>query len=147
MSNAEINELVGILATIDPDNYTAAAYTSDWVPLQDLRRAMFIVMVGDMGSSSTVDFKLQEATDSSGTGAADISGKSITQLTQAGTDDNKQAIIEINASELTEGYPYVAAVMTVGTAASDAAAICLAGGARFKPASDFDLSSVDEIVT
>uniref|UniRef100_A0A6M3KDS5 Uncharacterized protein n=1 Tax=viral metagenome TaxID=1070528 RepID=A0A6M3KDS5_9ZZZZ len=147
MSNAELNEIVGILATIDPDNYAAAAYTSDWVPLQDLRRAMFIVMVGDMGTNGTVDFKLQEATDSSGTGATDITGKSITQLTQAGTDDNKQAIIEIDASELTDGYPYVAAVMTVGTAASDAAAICLAGDARFKPASDFDLSSVDEIVT
>lgn len=146
MSNAKLNERFAIVATVDPGSKTAAAYNTDWVAMQDIRRVNFIVMTGTLGSSATVDFKLQEATDSSGTSAADISGKSITQLTQAGTDDNKQATVEVNASELSTGFTHVRGVLTVGTATSSVAVIALGGAVRFKPASDFDLSSVDEIV-
>jgi hypothetical protein len=97
-----------------------------------------------MASGSTVDFKLQDATSSGGS-FSDITGKAITQLTQAGTDADKQAIINLRFDELQEDGRYVKAVMTVATDASDSSAIVM-GLPRYYPASDNDIASVDEIV-
>lgn len=136
-----------VAATIDPDAYTAAAYTSDYVSMADFETMMAIVMVGTMASTSTVDAKLVQATDSGGTGVKDITGKAITQLTEAGTDSDKQAIINCRSDELdvAGGFTHVALVMTVGTAASDAGAILLGFDARYQPATD--LASVDEVIS
>lgn len=144
--SSKLSEKLALVATIDPDAYTTGAYTSDWVDMTFFRRVVFYVLAGTLGSSATLDCKLQEATDSSGTGNTDISGKSITQLTQAGSDSDKQAEIEIADHELSAGFTHVAAVMTVGTATSDAGVAAIAGVPRYHPASDHDLSSVDEIV-
>ncbi len=125
--------------------YTTGTQGSDSVDMKLHRRVEFIVMAGDLGSSGTLDFKLQGSADN--LTWADISGKSITQLTQAGTDSNKQAEVEITAEELGAlGYRYVRGVMTVGVATSDCGVVALAGFSRYGPASENDLTSVDEIV-
>jgi hypothetical protein len=142
--NALGSELAAIVGVIDPDAYTNAAYESGYVDMSKFESLMAIVMVGDMVSSSTVDFKLQSAATASG--GTDITGKAITQLTKAGTDDNKQAIINLRREELTVGHRYVKAVMTVGTAASDSGAILIGLNPRNAPASDNDIAAVDEIV-
>lgn len=143
------SEKVAVVATIDPDAYTAAAYTSDWVNAENFQQLMATVMVGALGTSATLDFKLQQATDNSGTGAKDITGAAITQLTQAGTDDDKQAIINLNPEKLdvANGFTFVAMVMTVAVATSDCGAIMHGLWPQYGPASDNDLASVDEIVT
>ena len=146
--NIRGSEQVAVAATIDPDVYTAAAYTSDYVSMSDFESVMAIVMAGTLGSGATLDAKLVQATDSSGTGVKDISGAAITQLTQAGTDSDKQAIIGARAEDLDmdNAFTHVAVIMTVGTATSDAGAVVLGLNARSMPASDADLASVDEIV-
>ncbi|RMG90728.1 MAG: hypothetical protein D6706_18990, partial [Chloroflexi bacterium] len=93
-----------------------------------------------------LDFQVHESKDSSGTGEQLLTGKSITQLTQAGTDSNKQVLVEVRADELSAGYTHLRGRLIIGTAASDAAVIALGGDARYGPASDYDLASVDEIV-
>lgn len=148
MQNAIPSERAAVLGVIDPDANAAGALTSDWGDLTLFESAMAIVMAGTLGASATLDAKLQQATDSSGTGAKDITGKSITQLTQAGTDSDKQAIINVRAEELDldNGFTHVAIVMTTATATSDSGAILLGFNPRSGPASDNDLASVDEIV-
>jgi len=147
--NALPSECAGVVATIDPDAYTAAAYTSDWVDMEKFEKLMAIVLAGDLGSSATLDAKLQQATDGSGTSAKDITGKAITQLTQAGTDSDKQAIINVNADELdvANSFTHVALVMTVGTATSDCGAVLLGFNSHYDTANANDLASVDEIVS
>ena len=140
------SEQCAVLATIDPDAYTAAAYTSDWCDIGKFKKLMAIVCAGTLGASATIDAVLQEATDSSGTGAANITGKAITQLTDAGTDSDKQAILEIDAAEMSAGFTHVAVKVTVATATSDMGAVVLGFEPRFGPASDNDLASVDEIL-
>ena len=83
-----------------------------------------------------------------GTGAKDITGKAITQLTQAGTDSNKQAIINLHRDELdlANSYTHVRLSHTVATATSDSAAILLGFDPRYNTASDNDAATVDEIV-
>ena len=148
-ANALPSESVAILGTVDPDVLTAAAHTSDYVDAGMFESIMAVIMAGTLGSSATFDAKLVQATDSSGTSSKDITGKAITQLTQAGTDSDKQAIINVRAEELdlANSFTHVALTITVGTASSDGGGILLGLNPRFGPASDNDIASVDEIVT
>lgn len=136
--------LVGI---IDPDAYTAETYVTAWVPMSLFEAVQAIVMVGTMASTSTVDAKLRQATSAAGAGAKDIAGKVITQLTQAGTDSDKQAIINCRSDELdvAGGFTHVQLSVTVAAAASDMGGLILGHHARYQPAAD--LASVDEVVT
>lgn len=146
--NALASEQVAVVGVIDPDAYTAATYTSGWVAMKDFESIMAVVMVGTLGSSATIDAKLEQATTSGGAGAKDITSKAITQLTQAGTDDDKQAIINCRREELDldNDFDYVRLSLTVGTATSDCGGFVLGVVPRRGPAQDNDLSTVDEIV-
>jgi hypothetical protein len=147
-TNALASEQVAVVANIDPDAYTAATYTSGWVAMKNYESILAIVQAGTLGSSATLDGKIEQATDSAGTGAKDITGKAITQLTQAGTDSDKQALINVRREELDldNGFDYVRLSITVGTATSDAGGIVLGVNPRNGPAQDNDASTVDEIV-
>ena len=136
-----------VIAVIDPDAYAAGTYTSGWVNMGQFDALMAVVMVGDLAATSTVDAKLQQATDAAGTGAKDVTGKSITQLTQAGTDSDKQVVVNCYADELDveNGFDYVRLSMTVAAAAADAGAIVLGFDARYQPATD--AATVDEVVS
>jgi len=142
------SQRAAVVGIIDPDAYAAGTYKTVWVNMEYFETLMFIVQAGDLGSSATLDARVEQATDSSGTSAKNVTGKSITQLTQAGTDSNKQAIINLVADEMdvTNSFTHARLYMTVGTATSDAGAIVLGLDPHYGPANDNDLSSVDEIV-
>ena len=149
MSNVNVlpsNEAV-LAAVIDPDAYAAATYTTGWVSLVDFEAIQAIIMAGDLGTSATLDAKLEQASDSSGTGAKDITDKAITQLTQAGTDSNKQAIINCRSEELDvdNDFTHVRLSVTIATATSDMGALILGHYARYQP--EADASTVDEVVS
>jgi len=141
-----ITEKIAVLGAIDPDAYGTGTQGSGWVDMKQFDQLGFVLMVGDFETSATVDFKLQQAKNSSGSGAKDITGKAITQLTDAGTDDNKQAVVVVKAAELDDGYRFVRGYMTVGVDAVDAGVLVLGADPRYMPASNFDVATVDEIV-
>lgn len=144
------SHLAAVLAVIDPDANAATTYTTGWLSMSDFQAIMAIVTVGELGTSATIDAKLEQASSASGTGAKDVTGSAITQLTQAGTDDSdKQAIIECWAEDLDIGndFTHVRLSLTVGAAASDCGAVVLGFNPRYAPASDSDAASVAEIVT
>lgn len=145
--NILLSDRVRILGVIDPDVQVAGALSSEWVAMADVANLMAIVMVGTMVTASTVDAKLEQATDSGGTGVKDITGKAITQLTEAGTDDDKQAIINLRPDELDtdNDFTHARLTMTVAVDDSDTAALVLISEARYEPLAD--LASVDEIVS
>jgi hypothetical protein len=131
-----------IVATIDPDAGTAGTYLSDEIDMSKYTQLAAIVMAGTLGASATIDATFQSAPTAGGT-YADISGKAITQLTKAGSDDGKQAVVSLRGDE--GGDRYVKLELVVGTATSDCGAIVL-GRVRYGPATDYDLSTVDEVV-
>lgn len=138
---------VAVLAgIIDPDAYAVSTVTTGWVSMVTYQQIQAIVMAGTLGAAATIDAKLEQATDASGTGAKDITGKAITQLTQAGGDSDKQAIINLRDDELdvANDFTDVRLSMTIAVLASDASAMILGHNARYKPATD--LASVDEVV-
>lgn len=151
MSEHLLSEKLAVVSVIDPDAYTTGTYTGDAIDMSAHRRIMVIVQVGDFvtgGTAGTIDCVLTQATTSGGT-YKQISGKSITQLTRAGSDSNKQAIINLAADELDAGYRYVKVSLRVTTKGADAGTITLADNSRYTNASILtsygDLSSVDSI--
>lgn len=143
----KLSEMLAILETYEPVSANGANINMTGVNMANFDRVMFILQTGVLGTNATVDFRLQQSTAVGGT-YANISGKSITQLTQAGTDDNKQVVIEIKSDELdvSNAKMFVRGQIDVGTAASLVSAIVLGQPTRFEPASTFNQAAVDEIV-
>lgn len=142
------SDRAAVVGVIDPDATGASTVTTGWIAARDFHSFLAIVMAGTLGSSATLDAKLEQATSAAGAGAKDITGKAITQLTQAGTDSDKQALINLSPNEMdvTNGFTHFRLSITVGTATSDAGGIVIGLDPRYGPASLADLASVDEIV-
>lgn len=139
-------EHAALVTAIDPDAYAAGAHASGYVAMKNFRRFMIVVMAGDLGASATLDAKVVAYTDGAGGGATDVTGAAITQLTQAGSDSNKQAIINLSTDALAgTAFTHFAVVMTVGTATSDAGVVVFGFDPLYGPASASDAASVDEI--
>jgi hypothetical protein len=110
---------LNIAAVINPQSATTVQ-TSGWVAVNQYNNFLATIIVGAISSTGTVDAKLQQATDSSGTGAKDITGKAITQLTQAGSKSNTQVNINLKQDELDaqNGFNYIQLSITPATAAA-----------------------------
>ncbi len=140
-------EIATIVATIDPDAYSTGTQASDWIAMKDFKGGVdFLVLAGTLGSSAVLNCKVRQATAAAGTGAVDMSGKAITALTQAGTDSDKQAVIHVDPSDLSDGFTHVQALATLTVATSDYGLVALGFFPTYKPAADYDLSTVDEYV-
>ena len=151
MSNAQLlaSDRAAIVGVIDPDAYAANTYTTGWISAADFHSFMAIVKVGTLGTNATVDARIRQGTDDQGTGAKDVTGKAITQLTQAGADDSdKQAIINLYPEDLdvNNDFSHFQLSVTIAAAASDAGGLVLGMNKRHGKASDGDLASVVEIV-
>lgn len=144
-SNVLASDRVTLAAVIDPDATAAGAVSSGWVSMVDFDNIMAVAMAGTLGTSATLDAKLEQATNSSGAGVKDITGKAITQLVKA-TDDDKQAIINCRAEELDveNSFTHVRLTITVGTATSDAGGFIVGMNGRYQPVAD--AATVAEVV-
>jgi len=147
--NIRLTECIGVVATIDPDVHTAAAYICDEIDMNKWNRVMFIVAAGTLGSSATLDFIVKGgASTNAGSHATAVTGKSITQVTQAGTDgSDKQYIVEVSAEECAaQGLNFIEGTMTVGTATSDAGMVAIGWREDYSDVTSQDLASVTEII-
>lgn len=152
MYTEQMSERMAVVATIDPAAIAAGTVNTDVIDMRLFRRALFVVATGALGSASaTVDLTVYANTANSTSGGTAITGKSLAAGTFSGSvgGNNKQAVIEITAEECeaaVAGGRYVYAALEVGGATSTACVVVLAGDARYNPASDYDLSTVVEIV-
>lgn len=99
------------LAKIDPASYAAEQNTSR-VSLANYHRAVIIIGVGDIAAGRTLDVDVEQHTASSGGTTKNVTGKSITQLTD--TDDNKIVAIELKTEELDVdgGFEHISVELT-----------------------------------
>lgn len=150
MNTPRLSEQIAVCGYVAPDANAAGTVRTNVIDMSKFERIMAIVCAGDLGASATLDFKF-EGCDTSGGTYVDITGAAITQLTQAGTDSNKTAVLELKAETLAAlGYRFVKGVHVVATATSDTGVVVI-GECRYLPAADQDIASgteghVDEIV-
>jgi hypothetical protein len=128
--NTLLTEHLALLAQANPALANNTTYATAWVDSTKFYRLAFLLAVG--ATDTTVDAKLQQASDASGTGAADISGKAITQIVTA----NKQAWINLRGVEVGQAKTYVRLLATVGNGTTGAQLSAVAFGAdeRYAPA-------------
>ncbi|RTL40557.1 MAG: hypothetical protein EKK53_15325 [Burkholderiales bacterium] len=133
-ANQRVSEGLALIGTIDPVSQAAGTVTTSWLDQSQYLVLMALVAIGAFGASATVDAKLQQATDSAGTGAKDVTGKAVTQLV-AGGGNNRQVLINMKEADLdTEGgFRYVRLSITVGTAATLVFGAVFGGIPRFMP--------------
>ena len=145
--NAKGSELFSVLATIDPASQAVGTVTTGWISAGNHHSLLALVQSGVLGTGATLDAKLQQATDASGTGAKDVTGKAITQIVKA-TGDNKQALINLRPDDLgvTNGYAFVRLSLTVAVAASLTAAQLLGFNPRFAPGDASNQAAVAQVV-
>jgi len=145
--NSKASEMLAVLATIDPASQAAGALSTGWVSVANHLGFLAVVQTGVLGTSATVDAKLQQALDNAGTGAKDIAGKALTQIVKA-TGDNKQALINIKPEELdtVNGFGFVRVTVTVGVAASITSAQLLGVNPRFAPADAGNQAAVVQVI-
>jgi len=146
-TNAKASEIFAVLATIDPVSQGAGSVATGWIPVANFHNFLAAIQTGVMGTAATVDAKIQQAKDSSGTGAKDITGKAITQIVKA-SGDNKQALINFRGEDLdnANGFSHVALSITVGAAASVVGAQLLGFTSRYASADAFNQAAVVQIV-
>lgn len=142
-----LSEQLAVVSKLDPVSQGAGTVTSDVVDMRLFRRILFVLQVGALGASATVDMTIKGDSASGGSYTTTITGKVITQLTQAGTDSNKVVLVEVTAEEMAaQGFRYCRAAVVVATAACLISLVALADNARYETAAEFDLAAVDEIV-
>ena len=149
MSNytARFTEEYALLYNLAPISVTngAEVFTS-YVSLANYHRAVIVIHTGVMASGATLDAVVHQATDTSGTSAKHLTNsKAITQLTQAGSDSNKDVAIEVRTEELdvANGFDCIALGYTVGTAATLLSIEIYGLVPRFAPVS---VTAWDEVV-
>ena len=145
--NIKPSEQTALLGVIAPISQGVGTVTSGWCTMQTFDKILAVISTGVLGAAGTVDAKIQQAQDSSGTGVKDVAGKAITQLVVA-SNNNNQALINVNAQDLdvTNSFDYVRLSLTVGGAASLVAGALLGFSARFDPASDSNPATVVQVV-
>lgn len=145
--NAKGSELLSILATIDPVSQGAGTVTSGWVSVANFHSFLAVVQTGVMGASATLDAKIQQAQDNSGTGVKDVTGRVITQIVKA-TGDNKQAFINLRPEDVDNinGFCFVRVSLTVGVAASIVSGQLIGMNPRYASADAYNQAAVAQIV-
>jgi len=110
-------EVFDPLLTEYADSRGPVAFQSAWADMETYHRGFLLLNVGDMVQGATMDVALWEAQDNAGTGAQLITGKTITQLTQAGADGDDLIGMELRTEEMTPGYKFVQVRVTIANAA------------------------------
>jgi hypothetical protein len=93
------SEFAEVLAHIPADS-AAAEVNTGYVYAGGHHRLAVLISVGDLAATATFDVDVEQATSTAGAGAKAITGKSTTQLTQAGGDGDDVLIIELQTEEL-----------------------------------------------
>ncbi|TIN82641.1 hypothetical protein [Mesorhizobium sp.] len=145
--NLKPSQRVSVVGVVNPQS-ASSVQTSGWIDATTFHNYLAVIKVGAIGSSATVDGKIEQATSSGGAGAKDVTGKAITQLTKAGTDDNKQVLINLKQEDLdfNNGFKFFRLSITPATAASLIDGTVLGFDPRYDFATDNDATTVDEVV-
>ena len=96
------------------DNWAVGADSSAAIDTAGYHQAMIVFNAGTVGSSGTVDVKVQEC-DTSGGSYTDVSGAAFTQVTASNDDATYVGRVNLNGTKR-----FLKVVLTVGTAACDA---------------------------
>ena len=122
MNNPNIlaSQRFALAAAINPTSQAAGSVSTPWLSVSEVGRYLVVLALGVMSTGSTVDAVIEQATSDAGADAVAITGKAITQLTEAGGDSGSQVMLEVEESDLdiANDFTHVRLTITVAAAAS-----------------------------
>lgn len=135
-----------IVGVISPQSATTVQ-TSAWVPVAQFQNFEALVQIGAITGSGTVDAKIQQATDSSGTSAKDITGKAITQVVGS-ANSNVQVRINVKQDDLdvNNAFTYIRLSITPAVAAALIGGLLQGVDTRYGPADGYAAASQVQVV-
>jgi hypothetical protein len=141
--NLKPSQRAAIVGSIDPQSATTVK-TTGWIDASQFNNFMAIAMIGAITSTGTDDAKIQQATDSSGTGAKDITGKAITQVVAGSV----QTLINVKQDDLdvNNGFTYIRFSITPATAASLIAGLVVGFDPRYSPADGYAAATQTQVI-
>jgi hypothetical protein len=137
MYTETLTQALGQLDQIQPSNTAASTVNSSGIDLSKNRRVLYVLEVGAMGASSTVNAILQSSASSTfASGVHNLTGGTVNLTTSNANqvitfETTEEAVQNQNA-----GDKYVRLQVIVGTAASNIAVVGLGAEANHKPASN-----------
>lgn len=147
--NLKPSQRTSIVGTVDPQS-ASSVKTSGWIDATTFHNFLAMIMVGAIGDGATLNGKLQQATDSGGTGAKDVTGKAMTQLSGDITppDSSKQVLLDLKQEDLdfANGFKWFRLSITPATAATLIGGIVMGLDSRYGFATDNDATTVAEVV-
>lgn len=125
-----------LVAVISPQSASAGTYTSGWVSLATLGGVHATLNIGAITGSGTVDAKFQQASDSGGTGAKDVTGTAMTQIVGS-ANSNKQITTQVRQGQMdaANNFTHVRLSVTTAVAASLISAVLQGFDAKYEPQS------------
>jgi hypothetical protein len=142
--NTLFSERVQILDGLHAVSQGIATVTGAWIKADRHDRYVVIADVGVMTATATLDLKIQQANTAGGGAAKDVSGKALTQVTQAGSGGSKWYIIELDPAKLDigNGFFWIATVHQVAAAASLLSLVLLGVDPQYAPVPQTNWSQV-----
>jgi hypothetical protein len=145
MTTGTATKIAKAVKCIEPDAYVASTVNGPAIELKGYGQALFVLECGALGTSATIDLKIQESPDGS-TGWVDITGAALGQKAQ-GTDDDKVFQGSVGAMGVASSrLGWVRAVLTVGVATSDVAVSCVLLDPQIMPTSPQEAEVDDTFV-
>ena len=138
-NSSNATDIISVQGLVEPVA-GSSTYTTGWIDAGSCCAWHAVVTSGAV--TGTVDAKIEQASDNSGTGAKDLTSSDITQLTAAGS-----ALIQFKPSDLdtANDFNHVRLSITTSNAADVAAGVLSGIHARYAPLAAG--SKVDETVT
>lgn len=117
--NLKPSHRVGVVGAINPQSATTVQ-TSAWIDATTFHNYLALIALGAITATGLVNAKLQQATDNAGTGAKDVTGKAIAQMSAAAPNSNQQALINLKQEDLdiANGFKFFQLSITPSVAAA-----------------------------
>lgn len=120
----------------------AATFSTEWIQANAFLR--YLAVAGGGAGVTALDAKIEQATDSGGTGVKDVTGKVATQITAA----NQQAVFGVQPDhlDLANGFTFFRLTITAAGAGAPAYGAVLGIDGVNGPAKNYDASSVAQVL-
>ena len=143
--NESLSEGLAVLGQLAPVSHTTTKTIGPF-STAGFHKVLFILNVGVIGSSGTIDFKVQASETSGGT-YSDVTGSAITQITSGATN---LVLVEVRAETLGgatshAGGPFIKGVQVNAVAASLCSCVAL-GVYSYYPSSDKNAVTPTQVI-
>ena len=147
MSLKQLEGQIHYCHVLSPQDINGGA-NSDIINTQKYDRIDFVVDLGALAAATTltveecddttptnstaIAFDYKKTTAANGDTFGDVTAATTSGITIAAGDDDKQVVVMVRASELTDGYPYVRVVLSDPGASDYVCIVAVCYGSRYQ---------------